>query len=41
MKIKETKTTRVDRINKSIKLCDKIIKPKKGKGSYRRSKSDR
>ncbi len=41
MNIKENKETRKNRINSSIKLNTKIIKPKKGKGSYKRVKNDR
>lgn len=36
MKIKENNETRKIRINNSIKTVTKIMKPKKGKGSYTR-----
>lgn len=40
MKIKETSETRKKGLNNSIKTITKIIKPKKGKGSYKRSNND-
>jgi stalled ribosome alternative rescue factor ArfA len=36
---KETKILRKIRVNNSIKTYTKIMKPKKGKGSYDRSKN--
>ena len=41
MNLKETKETRKNRINNSIKITTKVIKPKKGKGSYTRKNYDR
>ena len=39
MKYKETKAVRKSRINNSVNTSTKILKPKKGAGSYDRNKN--